>query len=195
MALGFWALSWILILRPELSGERLTNGLDDVVTSFSSGILNLLQRYHWMDGQALTFATHRFSVSDLCSGWISIIGMLSVATAIAIWKRRTRVMHLILLLVGGVFWAIYLKVLAVGIMVLSKYKLNIDIQIEWPWFGCAAYLAGCCALVSWDSFLAYVLEPISLSWQRRRRTPLVAIWNQVMRWTILKPVQSETEKS
>ena len=177
---GIWLLLWLMVPLPLNVDSRLVRFLQRKSSELSSAILDLLGILHLMTGNVLRLPDKQFFVDEACSGIISVMSMIACAVIFAVWKNRS-VMHLIALVLAGVTWALVLNTLRICLIAGSYHYLDIDLStgMVHDILGLSLFLLMFFALVSTDYLLVVMFSPIdtSLLGEGFQDNVLVRLWN------------------
>ena len=184
---GIWLLLW-LVIPPPLGADRvLVTRLQQLSSSMSSSLLDLLKINHLMSGNVLEVPGKQFFVAEACSGIISIMSVIAAGAIFAVYKNRS-LLQSVMLVVAGVLWAVVMNVARITIIAF------VYVRYGWDWshgavhdvLGLALFGLTFTALVSTDQLLSFFLAPI--------RDPmgggLTNAWDRFVMWT--DPERDET---
>ncbi len=178
---GIWLLLWLLVPLPLDVDNRLVRFLQQRSSELSSAILDLFGILHLMTGNVLRLPDKQFFVDEACSGIISVMSMIACATIYAVWKNRS-FLHLIALVLAGVTWALVLNVLRICLIAGAYHYFDIDLStgLVHEVLGLSLFLLMFLALVSTDYLFVVMFAPIDTAvlgegFQDNR---LVSIWNR-----------------
>lgn len=179
---GIWLLLWLLVPLPLNVDERLVRSLQKISSTLSSAILDLFGILHLMAGNVLQLPAKEFFVDEACSGIISVMSMIACATIYAVWKNRS-VLHLIALVVSGVTWALVLNVLRICIIAGAYHYFDFDLSTGaiHDALGLLLFLLMFLALVSTDYLLTMLFAPINpgLLDETAQQNRLIQLWNRL----------------
>lgn len=178
---GIWLLIWLMIPPPLGTDRMAVVKLQNLSSRISSSILDILRVNHLMQGNVLEVPTKQFFVDEACSGIVSVMSVIACALIYAVWRNRTLI-HLIVLVVSSVVWAIALNVARITVIAVAWDRWDWDLSSGWQHdtLGLVLFTLTFVAMISTDQLLAFGLRPI-------RSTPntqvdisannLVAVWN------------------
>lgn len=161
---GIWFLLWLMVPLPLSVDDRLVRFLQRKSSELSSAILDLLGILHLMTGNVLRLPDKQFFVDEACSGIISVMSMIACAAIYAVWKNRS-VLHLIALVLAGVTWALVLNILRICLIAGAYHYFDIDLStgMVHDLLGLSLFLLMFFALVSTDYLLVMMFSPIDTS--------------------------------
>ena len=192
---GIWLLLWLMVPLPLNVDERLVRSLQRLSSQISSAIIDLFGILHVMSGNVLRLPDKQFFVDEACSGIISVMSMIACAMIYAVWKNRS-FLHLIALVVAGVTWALVLNVLRICLIAGAYRFLDIDLSTGaiHEGLGLALFLLMFLSLVSTDYLLAMIFAPINLEHlgESGQQNKLVRLWNRYSPSASDEPAASET---
>lgn len=178
---GIWLLLWLLVPLPLNVDERLVRSLQRLSSQLSSAILDLFGILHLMSGNVLRLPDKQFFVDEACSGIISVMSMIACAMIYAVWKNRS-FLHLLALVVAGITWALVLNVLRICIIAGAYRFLDIDLSTGTVHevLGLVLFLLMFVSLVSTDYLLEMFFAPINLEHlsENGQDNRLVQLWNR-----------------
>ncbi len=178
---GIWLLLWLLVPLPLGADNWLITFLQRLSSQLSSAILELLGILHLMSGNVLRLPNKDFFVDEACSGIISVMSMIACAAIYAVWKYRSFV-HLVALVLMGVTWALALNVLRICLIAVSYqfYGLDLSFGVVHDALGLVLFSLMFLALISTDYLLLLLLAPITTSvlGEAGQNNLLVRLWNR-----------------
>jgi len=183
---GIWCLLWLLFPIPFGYGGQLVFSLQLTSSRISSDLLDLIGVNHLMEGNVLQLATGRLFVDEACSGIVSVMAVLASAAMFSVWKNRSLV-HTLCLLVCGVGWSIVMNVGRICVIAIAQERWGMELSSGWRHeaLGLAGFVMVFIAVVSTDQILHVVLHPIVAVglWRAdAERNPLVSMWNHFLAW-------------
>ncbi len=129
-ALPAWALLWLAIPPPKHLDVVLIVKLQNMVSGWSSRILDLLGVYHMMDGNVVDVDGRPLLVDQACSGVYSLITLL-IGTLFYILWVRTSIPRAAILLVSAVVWVIFGNLVRIVLVVLLSSRFGVDAATGW----------------------------------------------------------------
>lgn len=177
---GLWVLCWLLIRPPWGYDEKLMGWLQGVTTSVASRLLDLFGSMHLTEGNVLTYPGKTFFVDEACSGIISLRTMLAATVVIAVYRNRP-LMHALVLVAAGLFWAGVMNVIRIGVIAVAYLKFGIDLTEGWPHdlTGVLVFLLAVGGVMSTDAYLEFFLGFIRTGVYGTRNW-LVNGWNRLI---------------
>ncbi len=179
---GIWLLLWLMVPIPLGFDNRLIVFLQGLSSHASSLLLDSVGIRHLMGGNVLTLVDKQLFVDEACSGIISVMSIAACAMIYSVWNDRS-FMHLVLLTLAGIFWAVILNVTRIAIIAAAQYHYEFDLSTgtSHEILGLALFSVMFLALVSTDYLLVPMMAPIDLKhadehWQWNL---LVRAWNRV----------------
>ena len=178
---GIWALFWLIIPLPLGLGDALTQKLQRGGSVISSELLDLLGINHTMHGNTLALPTKQLFVDEACSGIVSVMSVVACAAIYAVWCNRS-LLHALVLIGTGVFWATLMNVLRITAIAVAEATWQIDLSTggAHEMLSVVVFLTTILAVASTDQLLEWFLSPIRLSpvWERGvAANPLLPAWN------------------
>lgn len=176
---GIWLLLWLLVPLPFRYDLDLIQWLQRVSTNVSSGILDLLGKLHHTEGNVLSFPGKDFFVDEACSGIMSLMAMVAAAAIIAVWRNRT-LLHALLLIAGGFFWAGFMNVIRIALIAFVHFRFQVDLSSGWQHevTGFVLFALGFLAVLGTDALLQFLLRRIPVP-DDAEGNPLVRAWNRL----------------
>ena len=188
---GIWCLVLLLIRPPWGYDEKLMGWLQDLATVVSSRLLDLFGCFHLTEGNVLTFPGKTFFVDEACSGVISLRTILAASAVIVVLRNRPLV-HAVLLIMGGLFWAGAMNVIRIGLIAAAHLKFGVDLSEGWQHevTGLVVFSVATVGVRSTDGLLKFLLDPLGAGAQFPRNR-LGLWWNQVAVWGDLSLKQAD----
>lgn len=171
--LPVWA-SLLIPLRPPLGYDQTAlNNLRLIASEGASRIADLIRIPHLLQGNVFFLADKQMFMDDACSGIISLLTCMACAALIAIWRRRGMV-HFLLLVAAGGFWAVIFNIARVEVLLGAWHWLAIDLTSGWKHdvLGYIALTGGVLFLLASDSGFHWLLQDTS-----EIRSKLTKFWN------------------
>ena len=190
---GVWCLSLLLIRPPWGYDEKLMGRLQDLATVVSSRLLDLMGCFHLTEGNVLTFPGKTFFVDEACSGVISLRTILA-ATAVIVVLRNRPLVHAVLLISAGLFWAGVMNVIRIGLIAAAHLKLGLDLSEGWQHevTGLVVFSVATFGVLSADAFLGFFLESLG-GGARFPGNRWGRWWNKLVGWGDLSLKKSDFE--
>jgi exosortase len=129
-ALPAWALLALAIPPPRGFDAAVIAGLQNVVSGWSSVLLDRLGVFHVMEGNVVEVPGRRLLVDQACSGIYSLGTLLSGTLFYALWIR-TGLVRGLLLGAAAAFWVILGNVLRVVVVVVLFTSWGVDAASGW----------------------------------------------------------------
>ena len=129
-ALPAWALLWLAIPPPKHLDVVLIVKLQNLVSRWSSRILDLIGVYHMMDGNVVDVGGRPLLVDQACSGVYSLVTLL-IGTLFYILWVRTSWLRACILLASAVVWVIFGNLARIVLVVLLSTRFGIDAATGW----------------------------------------------------------------
>ena len=137
---------------------RLIIELQKLASQAASGLLDLKQTSHTINGVAIRTLDKSFMVEEACSG---IHSLMSCVTAVAFWGAIFRYgpIRLILLLAMSVGWVIVANVLRVFVVVYghARWGLELDLGLTHEMIGVGTYAFAILMSLSSDRLLLFLV--------------------------------------
>ena len=191
---GIWCLVLLLIRPPWGYDEKLMGWLQSLSTIVSSRLLDLCNCFHLTEGNVLRFPGQTFFVDEACSGVISLRTLLA-ATAVIVVLRNRPLVHAVLLIGAGLFWAGVMNVIRIGLIAVAHLKLGVDLSEGWQHevTGLVVFFVAAVGVLSTDSLLRFLLEPLGVgAWYQGNRWG--RWWNKMASWGDLSLNQRDFER-
>ncbi len=182
-ALGPWALLLLMLRIPYGQDVAAIQAMQRVTARLSSTALDSIGVEHFPEGNILVFPSRSLFVEEACSGVVSMLAMIACAAMMAVWWRRS-LLHGLLLMATGIFWAGAMNVIrVVGIAIaLSGYDVDLTEGWKHETMGLFAFAVSLGALFSTDRLLLFLLgrigrNPLAGYWTYAEENRLVPLWN------------------
>lgn len=193
---GIWCLLWLLVPLPLGIDTRVVVRLQQLSSVISSAILDMSNINHLMIGNILQLPDKQFFVDQACSGIVSVMAVIACGAIYAVWLNRSPI-HVALLILAGVGWAISLNVARICLIAMAHAWWETDLSDGRPheMLGFGLFTMTFIALVSTDQILDFLLRPISVRAVedgRQKQNIMVAMWNKVTLFCDPKRDPSET---
>jgi exosortase len=185
-----WALLLVTMRLPlELNGQ-LAAFLQRCSSFLSGHVLDFIGLMHERAGNVIRLPERELFVDEACSGIVSVMAVVAVSAMLAIVRQR-RIVHTLLLVLSGIFWAMLMNVLRICAIAIASSWYGLD------WTGGAVheaislvgFMAAFLAVLSTDLLLIGVLAPIEepigdrlIGGQR-----ILAWYNRLVDWEALNP--------
>lgn len=180
---GIWCLLWLLVPIPLQFDHRFVVKLQRLSSRFSGQVLDILRIDHLMDGTVLQLPDKQFFVDEACSGIVSVMSVIASGAIFVVWRNRT-LFHVIAVLAMGVLWAVVMNVGRITVIAFAHAWWNIDLSVGWQHevIGLALFSMTFIALVSTDSLISFLTDPISKPIAEREApsNALVTLWNRLV---------------
>ena len=124
---GIWLLLWLLVPLPFDVDTRVVVRLQSLSSRISSGILDMWGVRHLMSGNVLQLPDKQFFVDEACSGIISVMSVIACGLIWVVWRNRS-LLHVVLLILAGVGWAISLNVARICIITFAHAWWDVDFR-------------------------------------------------------------------
>jgi len=175
--LAIMSALWILVPPPFNLDIRLVQFLQRMTAMLSSGVLDLLEYNHLLEGTVIQFTNRQVLVEEACSGVQSFFALVAVSTLFGLWKRR-RVWHILALIAASGVWSLLGNVLRILAITLLDPVTRLDLSSGWghELLGLGAFAVSCVMLVSCDHLLQFIADPIDGI--DGEPTPLSLAWNR-----------------
>jgi len=188
---GIWCLVLLLIRPPWGYDEKLMGWLQDLATVVSSRLLDLFGCFHLTEGNVLTFPGKTFFVDEACSGVISLRTILAASAVIVVLRNRP-LLHAVLLILVGLFWAGMMNVVRIGLIAAAHLKFGVDLSEGWQHevTGLVVFVMATGGVLSTDGLLQFLLDPLD----GKRQFPgsrLGLWWNKMVGWGDLSLKQGD----
>jgi exosortase len=184
-ALGPWLLLWLLIRIPYGQDVALIQWMQRVTTGLSSTALETIAVEHIAQGNILSFPERELFVEEACSGVVSLLAIVACSAILAVWWRRS-LLHSLLLVITGLFWAGAMNVVRVVSIAVALDRYGVDLTEGWRHeaLGLVVFAVSLLALFSTDRLLLYFLasiqmNPLASYWSYAEHNLLVRLWNTV----------------
>ncbi len=182
-AWGPWALLLLLIRIPYGQDVALIQWMQRATTQLSSTALDTIRVEHIIEGNVLTFPSRSLFVEEACSGVVSMLAIVACAAILAVWWKRS-LLHGVLLIAAGLFWAGGMNVVRVVTIAIALHRYGIDLTEGWRHeaVGLCVFVVSLVALFSTDRLLLFLLAPIQMNplashWVYAEENWLVRMWN------------------
>lgn len=158
--LPVWLLLWLIVPLPFRWDSRLVFWLQGITSKAASFLLDLFGYTHVLAGHVIEIPGQQFLVEEACSGIRSLFSLVALAAVFAVLLRRPLV-HLVLMIVSAVFWAVVVNIARVTAVVVFQVDYGIDITAGWQHqlFGLVLFSSAMFLLLSTDRLLVFLLEP------------------------------------
>lgn len=120
-----WGFLWLAVPLPSGLDLRLVSGLQNLVSRWSSQLLDAFHVFHVMEGNVVEVARRRLLVDQACSGIYSLLTLLMGAIFYALWTRTGWIRGMVLL-AAAVFWVLAGNVARIVSIVLLFDRRGID---------------------------------------------------------------------
>ncbi|MFO0911100.1 MAG: exosortase U [Isosphaeraceae bacterium] len=124
-ALPAWAFLWLAVPFPRTIDLKIITGLQDLVSIWSSQILDTLKVFHLMEGNVVEIPDGRLLVDQACSGIYSLLTLMLGTLFYVLWNKSGWVRGA-LLMASAIFWVILGNVARIVAIVILKTRFEID---------------------------------------------------------------------
>jgi exosortase len=162
-ALPGWAFLWLAIPPPRKYDFLLISKLQNVVSRWSSELLDLAGVYHVMDGNVVRVAGRELLVDQACSGIYSLFTLLIGTIFYVLWVR-TSIFRAAVLAAAAVFWVLFGNVVRIVTVVLLSTRWGIDAASGWKHelLGLFMFVVMLGLVLSTDRFTSYLLSLVGM---------------------------------
>ena len=126
-----WAFLFLAIPPPRHVDEVFVARLQDLVTRYSSDVLDVLRIDHVMEGNVVEITGRRLLVDQACSGIYSLLTLVAATLFFALWVRMPK-LRAVILLASSVFWVVAGNVARIVAVVVLSARFKIDVASGWP---------------------------------------------------------------
>ena len=166
-----WVVVCCILPLPFGLDLALIQELREVVTTWSSVLLNYIGVLHLVDGNSMEIPGHAFFIADACTGIHSLFVLAASAVFWGCWCNRS-ILHILCLAGCSVGLAVLENVARVTGVIVA-YEKGFDFSEGWKHdlLGLVLFTATCLLLLSADQFLAFLLPTRAflgrmLGWKR-----------------------------
>lgn len=177
-ALPAWGLLWLAIPPPRHYDVALIVKLQNLVSRWSSQLLDLIGVYHMMDGNVVDVGGAPLLVDQACSGVYSLITLLIGTLFYALWVR-TPPIRAAILLAASIVWVVFGNLVRIVLVVVLTTRWGIDASSGWRHevLGLVTFVMMLSLVLSTDRLLSFVQSGIHWLWSsaqevRRRQAEL-----------------------
>lgn len=182
-AIGPWLLLLLMLRIPYGQDVAAIQAMQRLTSQLSGTALDTMGIEHFVEGNVLVFPSQSLFVEEACSGLVSMLAMVACAGILAVWRRRSLV-HGLVLMASGVFWAGAMNVIRVVGIAIALAHFDLDLTEGWRHasLGLFAFAVSLAALVSTDELLQFLLariprNPLASYQLYAAENPLVPLWN------------------
>jgi exosortase len=163
-ALPAWGLLWLTIPPPRQLDYLLISKLQNVVSRWSSELLDIFGVFHRMDGNVVEVAGRRLLVDQACSGVYSLLTLLIGTLFYVLWVK-TSPTRAIALILASVFWVLFGNVARIVVVVLLSTNFGIDAASGWKHetLGLVMFALMLGLVLSTDRLLAFAMSVLGLA--------------------------------
>ncbi|MFN9717635.1 MAG: archaeosortase/exosortase family protein [Planctomycetota bacterium] len=178
-------LPWLTLRLPLNYDGDVIHWLQRVTTSVASKSLHRMGFLHYRDGNMLQFPGKTFLIEEACSGVQSLFTILFLAALVMCLKRRSLV-HGLLLLTSGLFYAGVMNVVRVVLIAMVWELWAWDLSSGWQHdvVGYGGLLVAAMLLLSTDHLLSFFFDTVPDVPRPGAaggfRNPLIRLWNAVV---------------
>ncbi len=160
-----WLLLWLIVTPPFGKDQVLIAFLQRVSSRASSFVLDALGVSHVMEGNKLTLLKKELFVDEACSGIISVLSIIACAAIYGVWRRRSAV-HVVVLIIAGVAWATVMNTLRISSIAYMFSARGVDWSEGWVHevLSLCVFTLTFLSLISSDVLLAGLLAPVARAW-------------------------------
>ncbi len=161
-----WGLLWLAIPPPKHFDVVLIVKLQNLVSRWSSQLLDLIGVYHVMDGNVVDVGGAPLLVDQACSGVYSLITLLIGTLFYALWVR-TSPARTAILLGASIVWVVFGNLLRIILVVVLTTRWNIDAASGWRHeaLGLITFVLMLVLVLSTDRLLNFAQAGIRMFWQ------------------------------
>lgn len=155
---GLWVLLLFFIRPPYQVSLRIMTWMENISAKSATLVLDYASILHRVQGNVLALPGHDFDIDAICSGWVSLISMLAVASLISVSRNR-RLFHVCILLLLAVFSTWILNVLRMLAVVSVKiwFDFNLLSGVYEVFFQVISFLIGFVLILSADSLIHFLI--------------------------------------
>jgi exosortase len=125
-----WAMLWLAVPPPRRLDVTAIVKLQNLVSRWSSQVLDALGVLHVMDGNVVKVAGRRLLVDQACSGIYSLLTLL-IGTLFYILWVRTSPARSVFLVLSSIFWVIFGNVTRIVLIAVLSTRYGIDLATGW----------------------------------------------------------------
>ena len=129
-AMPAWGLLWLAIPPPKHFDVVLIVKLQNLVSRWSSHLLDLIGVYHMMDGNVVDVGSAPLLVDQACSGVYSLITLLIGTLFYALWVKSS-VVRTVLLMGASIVWVLFGNLLRIILVVVLTTRWEINAASGW----------------------------------------------------------------
>jgi len=153
-----WALLWLVLPLPFRWDQRLVLWLQGWAAEGGSRLLDAWGYDHVLAGYVLEIPGRQFQVEELGADVRSLFALIAAAAVLAVWKQR-RLLHGMLLVCSGAFWAVTLNMLGVALSVILAFGgTDVTTGGAGQLFAAGLFLSQFLMLLSTDRLLLFLGE-------------------------------------
>lgn len=180
-AFGLWALMGLTVRLPYFFEERLVRFSEGLSTRIASTVLDASGIQHVVQTHFLTMDGHQVDAEAISHSYYSFIGVIALAGFYALWRRRTWV-GVLCLLVGGVGITIGVNAMRIALVGLVYEQSGMDLMgTWWSWVLLGgSYLVSLLILFSYDGVVQFMFAEIPAENRKGNGRSLGRIWNGVL---------------
>ena len=179
-AWGIWALMWLMLPPPIEFGAFIVQKMQLISSIMSSQILDLMKIDHLMTGNVFTLPSKQLFVDEACSGIVSVMSVIAATGMYAVWKDRS-LLHALLLMLASVGWALVMNTVRIVVIAIAEswFGINLADGSAHEVLGLVLFSVTFIAAMSTDQFLEFALGPIKAKPGESgvRGNPIVQFWN------------------
>ena len=175
---GLWMLLFLFVRVPNQIESRLLILFQNLSAQFASIVIDLNGIFHGMQGEFLVIDGYEIKLSQICSGYFSVVSVLVLFSLYAFWRKRPT-FHVVLLLPAAFAAGTIVNVLRVA--VVGIYYANTGASLlDSGWFyvmAIASFVLSGLFLLSYDALLSFFMQEVDMDGRRKNGWSLVKIWN------------------
>ena len=175
-----WSALLLVIPLPFDLTDRLSRKLQAFSSRASSDWLDLFRVDHLLMGNTIRLTGRELFVDEACSGVVSLMSVVACAAMFCIWKRRTLI-HAILLILSGVLWTLSMNVVRIFVIAAALKWWDWDLSSGTPHaiLGAVVFAFTAVAVLSTDMFLKFLLGeiPVVEGLGTSHENRLIQTWN------------------
>lgn len=175
---GLWMLLFLFVRLPQQIESRLLILFQNMSAKFASVVIDLNGIFHVVQGEFLVIDGKEIKLSEICSGYFSVISVL-VMFSIFVFLRKRPTFHALFLLPAafgvGTIVNVF-RVAAVGIYYASSGENLLDSG----WFLGVTVLSfglGLLFLLSYDALIGFFMQEVDMDGRKTNGWSLAKIWN------------------
>ncbi len=154
-----WSLLWLMLPLPFRWDQRLFLWLQGWTCEGGSRVLDAWRYHHVLAGYVLDVPGRQFLVEELGGGVQCLFALIAAAAVMAVWQDRG-IIHGVLLVCCGAFWAVALNMVGAALAVVLLVARGVDVTDGGAGylFDAGFFLAALLILMSSDRLLLFLGE-------------------------------------